>query len=272
MWTIRALALVIFIQFLIQPFEAVTTSDIDDEFNKAIQKQMAKRDADPDMNEHDHILAINAIHAQRRANADDLINKVNAKSGVTGMSEGDIAPVKRNNADDIINEVNEHKPHHTKLSEGDIVTEEEPSTLERRSSDADRRRLWKSRVVPYTFEYSISSQKRDVIKQAMAAIERATCIRYRPRQGSDKNFLKFFSGDGCYSSVGMVFWKSYEGQKVSIGEGCQYVGTIVHEMTHALGFYHEQSRSDRDKYVEIFWENIEKSIYTKQSIYVRNSE
>lgn len=37
---------------------------------------------------------------------------------------------------------------------------------------------------------------------------------------------------------------------------CVRKGTAMHEFLHALGFYHQQSASNRDEYVKILWENI----------------
>lgn len=57
----------------------------------------------------------------------------------------------------------------------------------------------------------------------------------------------------CFSSVGNR-WVGK--QRLSIGTNCDRIGTIEHEFLHALGFWHEQSRSDRDDYVQIMWDRI----------------
>lgn len=42
----------------------------------------------------------------------------------------------------------------------------------------------------------------------------------------------------CWSYVGRIGGK----QDISIGSGCGFKGTVIHEILHALGFFHEHTR------------------------------
>lgn len=45
-------------------------------------------------------------------------------------------------------------------------------------------------------------------------------------------------------------------QDIGLATGCGF-GATVHEIGHAWGLWHEQSREDRDSKVQILWQNIE---------------
>lgn len=58
------------------------------------------------------------------------------------------------------------------------------------------------------------------------------------------------------------------GQNVSIGSYCDELSTVEHEILHALGFFHEQSRYDRDNYVTVQFENIQEGLHWIEFLYL----
>ena len=83
--------------------------------------------------------------------------------------------------------------------------------------------------------------------------ENHTCIRFVPRT-DQRDYVVFFPGGGCSSYIGR--WGRNQG--ISLGLRCFKDGmrATLHEIGHALGFYHEHSRPDRDEHVRIITDNI----------------
>ena len=110
---------------------------------------------------------------------------------------------------------------------------------------------WPKNTVPYEISRVFSSKERSIIARGMNEYKKNTCLRFIPRT-SERDYIYITKEGGCWSYVGRNGGK----QKISLDRGCVYVETVIHEFMHAVGFHHEQSRSDRDEYVTIIKENI----------------
>ncbi|XP_045583756.1 zinc metalloproteinase nas-4 [Procambarus clarkii] len=112
-------------------------------------------------------------------------------------------------------------------------------------------KMWPEAQIPYVISSAFSSWERSVIAGAVAEFHKKTCIRFVERV-TQADYVHILRGQGCSSAVG----RSGGPQVVSLGAGCVQHGVVVHELMHAAGFWHEQSRYDRDQYVTINWSNI----------------
>ena len=88
----------------------------------------------------------------------------------------------------------------------------------------------------------------------MRGWEHRTCVQFTPAKPSTAYILFAERDCGCCSYVGKQAGTMPQG--LSIGRGCEQHGTILHELGHSIGFWHEMSRPDRDEHIDIVWANI----------------
>ncbi|XP_034535939.1 high choriolytic enzyme 2-like [Notolabrus celidotus] len=119
-------------------------------------------------------------------------------------------------------------------------------------------------IIPFTVSSHFTRRERQMMDYAMKVYHRQTCIRFVPRT-NQYDYISIENKAGCYSSLGRTGGR----QVLSLNrQGCLHHGIVQHEMNHALGFQHEQTRSDRDSYVRINWQNINQQMaynFYKQS-------
>ncbi|XP_068155102.1 zinc metalloproteinase nas-4 [Drosophila tropicalis] len=113
---------------------------------------------------------------------------------------------------------------------------------------------WPGAIVPYEIVGPFTKQEMDNIRHAFSEYHSKTCVRFKPRT-TEKDYISIGSGkSGCWSGVGRLGGR----QEVNLqSPTClRTYGTPIHELMHALGFFHEQNRHERDSYVMVMTDNI----------------
>lgn len=148
------------------------------------------------------------------------------------------------------------------LVEGDIdlgkpdALTERLKTLHQSSSDdeafaavvSDRSRLWSEGRVPYV--KPSDSTIAALVDDAVREINAKTKVRLFER-AAETDHVVFEAAAYSSSPVG----RQGGAQRIKLGPNAT-LGTAIHEVCHTLGIWHEQSREDRDTFVQVRWENI----------------
>lgn len=119
---------------------------------------------------------------------------------------------------------------------------------------ASSSRRWNGGQVAYVIESTFPDPQR--VYDAIAHIEgQVDGVYFTPRASSGGDYIIFRRTTDPNICGQSAVGRQGGGQVLLVHDYCG-VGTVIHELGHALGFWHEQSRCDRDYFVEILWANI----------------
>ncbi|KAL2720343.1 bone morphogenetic protein 1 [Vespula squamosa] len=182
-----------------------------------------------------------------------------------------VVPLPRDTANDVSDEVvslhdrrlrsiefydMDHKPKYLANNErGTESLVHDFPTRNRRAATARKERVWDHGVIPYEIDGNFSGAHKALFKQAMRHWENFTCVKFVERVPREHpNYILFTERPcGCCSFVGK---RGNGPQAISIGKNCDKFGIVVHELGHVVGFWHEHTRPDRDRHVQIIRDNI----------------
>jgi len=117
---------------------------------------------------------------------------------------------------------------------------------------------WFGHTVPYVIDSSVENLRKFILGDtttvgAIQILQEQTHLRFVERS-NQTDYICFVDGEACSSLYGRQGGR----QEVKLDRRtCYRSDVVVHEIAHAIGMRHEQTRRDRDRFVDVHWENIE---------------
>ncbi len=117
---------------------------------------------------------------------------------------------------------------------------------------------WSHGIIAYELHEDLPFRNKLAILQAIDLWQQHSYLEFIELTSKNRNeypdYISFIPAPGttCSSYVGRQKGK----QEINLAPRCTTMNT-VHEIVHALGLWHEQSRIDRNSYVRIVWENVD---------------
>ena len=134
------------------------------------------------------------------------------------------------------------------ILEGDMMVYPHEHT----AAGISRDKRWPKGIIPFQIEGGHPFVSN--IHAAVEEINRLTNLRLVPRTNQNNYVkIKYDPDGGCWSNIGR---RAFSVNKISLGDGCNSKGIIIHELMHTAGLFHEQSRTDRDHHIRINRSNI----------------
>jgi len=115
---------------------------------------------------------------------------------------------------------------------------------------------WERPEIPFAIDPEVPDPDR--VLDALEHIRLKTGVHFVPYVDQPDGIVFQPGPKDCWSTLG----RQGGLQPIKIAPKCTW-HEITHEVLHSFGILHEQSRFDRDGYVEILWDNIDKPFHSQ---------